>query len=822
MSSYTTSLKHVLRRLARSPLFTAVTLITVAAGVGANTAIFSIVYGVLLKPLPYTQSERLVAIWETSTMVNLKEINASPSTYFTYREEGRVFEDSGAWRTDSVSVTGMGEPEHVTSLMVTDGVLPILGVQPTLGRWFTRKDDTPGSPQTVMLTYGYWQRKFGGDRSVLGRRLVIDGEAHEVIGVMPQPFRFMNRKTELILPLRFDRAKVFVGNFSYQSVARLMPGVTIAQANADVARMLPIMLRKFPPAPGISVKMFEDLHLGAAVRPLKNDVVGDVGKLLWVLMGTVGIVLFIACANVANLLLVRAEGRQQELAIRAALGAGWGQIARELLLESTALGLAGGALGLGVAYAVVRLVVALGPSNLPRLDNIAIDPTVLLFALGISLAAGLLFGLAPVLKYAGPRLGSALRDGGRTLSMGRERHRARNALVVVQVALALVLLISSGLMIRTFQALNRVQPGFTHPEQILSLRLSIPYSQVPKAEQVVRVFEGIAQRIAAVPGVQSVALTNSITMDGYDNNDPIFPEDRPYSEGQIPPLRRFKSLSPGLFHTMGNPLLAGRDLTWTDIYDQRPVVMVSENLAREYWRDPAHAVGKRIRENPKGPWREIIGVVGNERDNGVSQPAPTIVYWPLIVKDFWGDPVSVRRTMVFAIRSPRTGSATFTHDIRQAVWAGNPDLPIFDLRTVQEIYDKSMARTSFTLVMLAIAAGMALLLGIIGIYGVISYSVSQRTREIGIRIALGAPHGQVTQMFVRHGFLLAAIGVGFGLAAAAALTHLMSALLFDVKPIDPLTYSVVPLVLALAVMLASYFPARRATAIEPVDALRAE
>jgi putative ABC transport system permease protein len=822
MPLYTTSLKHVMRRLARSPMFTAVTLITVAAGVGANTAIFSIVHGVLLKPLPYPDSDRLAAIWETTTMGNLKEVNACPATYFTFREEGRVFQDSGVWRSDSYSITDAGDPEQVSALEVTDGTLQAIGIQPVLGRWFTQKDDTPGTPQTVILMYGYWQRKFGGNPSVLGKRIIADGEAREIIGVMPQSFRFMNRKAEFILPLRFDRAKIFIGNFSYQAVARLKPGVTIAQANADVDRMLPLMLRKFPPAPGLDVKIFEDLHLGSSVRPLKNDVVGDIGKVLWVLMGTVGIVLFIACANVANLLLVRAEARQQELAIRAALGAGWGQIARELLLESTALGLVGGALGLGVAYSVLRLILALGASNLPRVADITINSTVMLFALAVSLVASLVFGLVPVFKYAGPRLGSALRDGGRTLSAGRERHRARNILVVVQVSLALVLLISSGLMLRTFQALNRVQPGFTHPEEILTFRLSIPDKQVPEPERVVRTFEGVMKRLSAIPGVQSVALTNSVTMDGNDNNDPIFPEDHPYSDRQIPPLRRMKFLSPGLFHAMGNPLLAGRDFTWTDIYDKRTVGIVSENLAREYWRDPAAAIGKRIRENPKGPWREIVGVVANERDNGVSQPAPTIVYWPMMMCDFWDNGTMVRRTMAFAVRSSRTGTAAFTNDVRQAVWAGSPDLPIYDLRTVKETYDKSMARTAFTLVMLAIAAGLALLLGVVGIYGVISYSVSQRTREIGIRIALGAPQRQVTNMFVRHGFMLAAIGVGCGLAAAAALTRLMSALLFEVKPIDPVTYALVPLVLAAAVLLASYLPARRATAIAPVDALRAE
>jgi predicted permease len=539
-------------------------------------------------------------------------------------------------------------------------------------------------------------------------------------------------------------------------------------------------------------------------------------------MGVVGIVLFIACANVANLLLVRAEGRQQELAIRAALGAGRSRIARELLLESVSLGVVGGALGLGLAYAGVHLLVAVGPANLPRLDELSIDIPVLLFTVVISLIAGVVFGLAPVFKYAGPQLGTSLREGGRTLSEGRERHRARSTLVVVQVALALVLLISSGLMIRTFQALKHVQPGFTAPEEILTFHVYIPEAQVPEPDRAARMYGEMLQRIAAVPGVQSVGLSNSITMEGENDNDPIFAEDRPDSGARIPPLRRFKFISPGLFKTMGNPVVAGRDMTWTDIYRKRQVVLVSENFAREYWGSPAAAIGKRIHENPKAPWREIIGVTGGERDDGVDQKPPTIVYWPMIIKDFWGQPVTVQRSESFAIRSSRTGSSSFLAEVRRAVWAVNSNVPIAEVRTVKEIYDKSMARTSFTLLMLAIAAGMALLLGIVGIYGVISYSVSQRTREIGIRMALGAQQAAVRRMFVRHGLLLTSLGVVCGLAAAVAVTRLMSALLFQISPVDPVTYVAVPVVLVAATLLASYVPARRATVIDPVDALRME
>ena len=816
-------MKHVVRRLLKSPVFTVVTLVTLAVGIGANTAIFSVVSGVLLKPLPFPEPDQLVAIWLTAPGINLKEVNASPATYFTFREEGQVFQDIGLWSGGAVSVTGNAEPERADALFVTDGTLPILGVQPALGRLFSRQDDTPRNPETAMLSYGYWQRRFGGETTVIGRRILVDGRAREVIGVLPQGFRFMNQAPSVILPLQFDRNRVFIGNFSYQAVARLKPGMTVSQANADVARMLPMMLQRFPPAPGVSLKMFEDVRLGPSVRLLKNDVVGDIGKVLWVLMGTVGIVLFIACANVANLLLVRAEGRQQELAIRTALGASWSQIARELLLESATLGVVGGALGVGLAYGALRLLKATGPANLPRLDEIGIDPTVLLFAAAISLVAGLLFGLLPVFRYAGRNVDTALREGGRTASEGRQRHVARSTLVVVQVALSLVLLVSSGLMIRTFRALKQVQPGFTAAEEILTLRVSIPEAQVREPERVVRMYEEMMWKIAAIPGVRSVGLSSSITMDGNTSGDPLFPEDRPYVEGQqLPPIRRFKYIVPGFFETMGNPLLAGRDLTWTDLHEKRHVVLVSENLAREYWKSPEAAIGKRVRETLKAPWREIVGVVGNERDNGVHEKAPGIVYLPMIVRESYGNPVMVRRGLAFAIRSGRTGSASFLQEVRQAVWSVNPDLPIASVRTVKEIYDRSLARTSFTLVMLAIAAGMALLLGVVGIYGVISYSVSQRTREIGIRIALGAPQERIRRMFVVHGLLLAGIGVGCGLGAAMALSRVMTALLFEVNPLDPLTYGTVAVVLVMAAFLASYLPARRATGIAPVDALRAE
>ena len=822
MSGFGTQLKHVLRRLMRSPMFTVVTLLTIAIGVGANSAIFSVINGVLLKPLPYPEPDRLVGVWQTAPGLDIKDLNASPSDYFTFREENHTFQQFGIWNGDSVSITGLAAPEQVQAIDMTSGVLEAFGVQPALGRWFTLKDEVQGNPETVILTHGYWQRKFGGDPSVIGRRIVADGKAREIIGVMPQSFRFLDQKPELFFPLQFERAKVFLGNFSYVAIARLKPGVTLAQVNADVARMIPIVNTKFPPPPGFSAKLFEDAHIQHNVRPLKQDVIGELGKVLWVLMASIGVVLLIACANVANLLLVRAEGRQQELAIRTALGAGSRQIAREFLVESVFLGVLGGAAGLGLAYAALRLLVSLAPSSLPRLENITIDPLVLLFTLALSLVAGVLFGLMPVFKFAAPSVMAALRAGGRTLSQSKESHRARNTLVVLQVALAVILLISSGLMIRTFQALRHVQPGFTSPRELQTLAVFIPESQVKEPERVVRMHQEILRKVSAIPGVSSAAFANSVPTDGNNSTDLLYAEDRTYAEGQVPPLRRFKFVAPGFFQTMGTRLIAGRDYTWTDIYDQRLFVMISENMARELWRNPAAAIGKRIREGMKDPWREIIGVVADIRSDGADQKPPTTVYWPLIMKNFWGNEKFIERRAVFAIRSSRAGSESFIKEIRQAIWSVNPDVPLASIRTLEQVYRGSMARSSFTLVMLAIAGGMALLLGVIGIYGVISYSVSQRTREMGIRIALGAQQNRITSMVVRHGLLLASIGVAIGLVAAAAVTRIMSSMLFAIRPVDPVTYAAVSAGLLAAAAAASYVPAHRASAVNPVDALRAE
>jgi predicted permease len=785
--------------------------------------VFSVLEAALLKPLPYPEAERLVGVWHSAPGIQIPELNMSPSNYFIYREQGKMFQEIGMYRGDSVSITGVAEPEQVPALQVSDGTLTILGVQPIGGRGFSKEDDTPGAPDTAMLSYGYWQKRYGGDPNAVGKTIVVDGKGRQIIGILPHKFHFLDQDdAAIVIPFQLDRNKTHLGNFSYEALAKLKPGATLEQANADVARMLPIVMSSFPAPEGFSIKLFEDAHIAPNLRPLKKDVVGDAGSVLWIVMASIGMVLLIACANVGNLLLVRVEGRRPELALRAALGAGRGRIAGELMFESLTLGLISGLTGLGLAYAALRVFLAMAPGGIPRIHEIGIDGSVLLFTLSVSALASLLFGSIPVFKYGGSQLSTGIRKGGRSLSQSREQHRARSALVVVQVALALVLLICSGLMIRTFHALTKVNPGFVRPVELQSFRIAIPETQVKENERVVRMHEEILDKLAAIPGVSSVGIGTKIPMNGDGWVDPIFVEGHNYGEGELPPLRRFKFVSPGFTATMGIALIAGRDITWEDTYKKIPVAMISENMAKEYWPDATSALGKRIRVSTNDDWREIVGVVSNVYDDGVNKEPSKSVYWPLLMDRFEGETAFAMRDVAYVMRSPRAGSQSFSTDVRQAVWAVNPNLPLADVHTQEYFYRKSMARTSFTLIMLGAAGSMGLLLGVVGIYGVIAYSVSQRTREIGIRMALGAQRKMLTGMFVWHGLVLTGMGVACGLVVAFMVLRLMSTLLFRVSPADPMTYAAVSLGLVVTAFVASYLPSRRAATVDPVEALRAE
>jgi predicted permease len=831
LESIWADVKHACLRLGKAPGFAATVILTLAIGIGANTAVFSVLNSVLIKPLPYPKAEELVGVWLTAPgaagLANFSEgLRLSPSMYFTYAEQNRTFQSLGVWTTGTANITGVAHPEQVQTALISDGVLETLSVPPAIGRWLSHADQNPHGSKAVMLSYGYWQRRFGGDRSVIGRNITIDAQPREIVGVMPQGFRMVNADFDVIAPLAFDRNKQILAGFGYQGIARLKQSVTIAQADADITRMLPIWMDSWSNGPGSNSHFYENWRITPALLLLKQEVIGGISGLLWVVMGTLGVVMLIACANVANLVLVRTDSRQQEFAIRVALGAGRARIARDLLTESVLLGLLGGTLGVGVACEGLRLLVAVGPANLPRLSEISLDTRALVFTLALSLLSGLLFGLIPVLKYAGARSFAALQGSGRTASVSQDRHRSRNILVVAQVAMALVLLVSAGLMIRSFAALRNVDPGFSDAKHLQTMRIAIPDSLVADPRMVVRIQNNIVDKLAAIPGVASVGFASEMPMEGIESGwDQILVEGESYA-GVVPPLRLYKYVAPGFFHTAGTRMIAGRELTWPEIYDLRPVAIVSENLARELWGTPSAAVGKRFRQLPSMPWFEVVGVVQDVRENGVHETAPAIVYWPTMTNNLQGPgPVGAMRAVTFVVRSDRTGTESFLKEIQQAVWSVNSNLPLASVRTMQDIYGQSLARTSFTLVMLAIAGAMALALGIIGIYGVISYAVSQRTREIGIRLALGAEKNTIVRMVIAEGLRLAGVGVVVGAVSALLLARLVSAfsqLLYGVRPSDPITFVTVSVTLTIVATLACYLPARRAASIEPMHALRAE
>jgi predicted permease len=832
LDTFGRDLRLALRAMRRRPGFTLAVVLTLALGIGANTAIFGVVDGVLIKPLPYPNAGELVSIKQVAPGLNVSALGMSPTQYFTYRGEGRVFQNIGLYGDGGTTITGIGEPEQARLLAVTYDVLQALGVQPQLGRLFTEADARPSPGRfapMVILTHAYWQRRFGGDRSVIGRRLTADSDPVEVIGVMPEGFRFLDMEpaAEVIALIAFDRSRLTIGGFNYSSLARLKPGVMLADANADIARMMPIWLNAWPTPPNTAGRQeLEKWRITTVARPLKDEVVGGVGDMLWVLMATIGIVLLIACANVANLMLVRSESRRQEFAVRTALGARRGDIVREVLVESVMLSLIGGALGVAVGYVGINVVVATAPTTLPRVEDISLDPRVVAFAIVASLLSCLLFGTLPALRHAAQH-GAPIAGAPRGASTSRERQRARNALVVVQVALALVLLVASGLMIRTFVALLNVEPGFAAAADVQTARVWVPPNQVREPERVTRMQQEILDKVAALPGVKAAAFASAVPMEGPLRVwlSPVFVEGKDYSPGTTPPLRRMKTVSPGYFAAIGTRMIAGRDIRWSDIYVRAPVVIVSENLAREVWGSPAAALGQRIRDSAPTStdlWREIVGVVEDVHEDALYQAAPAFVYWPTMMENFGGNRLFAMRAVNLVIRSDEAGRESLLNGVRNGVWSVNSNMPVFLVRTMKDLYDQSMARTSFALIMLAIAAAMALALGVIGIYGVIAFVVAQRSREIGIRLALGAAPTALMRMFVGQGLVLTAVGAGVGLVTAIALTQWMSSLLFGVKRLDPATYAAVLGVLATAAAMASYVPARKAAAVDPVETLTAE
>jgi predicted permease len=660
LESLLADLKHVFRRLGRSPGFAITVVLTLAIGIGANTAVFSVVNSVLLRPLPYPHSEELAALWMNAPgaggLANYDSgLQLSPSMYLTFARHNHSFESMGVWQMRNANVTGIAQPDEVNAAFLSDGVLQTLRVPAALGRWFTAADQDPRGAKTVMLSYGYWRRRFGSDRSVIGRSLQVDGQTRVILGVMPQGFRMVDQEFDLLVPVAFDPTNQKLGGFGYMGIARLKRGVSLAQADADVSRLISVWMDSWTNGPHTNPHYYEVWKITPNFRPLKQQVIGNVGNLLWVVMTTVGVVMLIACVNVANLMMVRAETRHQELSIRAALGAGRARIVRELLTESVLLGLMGGVASIAVAYAGLRLLAAMGPTDLPRLSEVSFDGGSLGFTLALAVFSGLLFGSIPALKYARMKGSSMMVGAHRTASAGRARQRSRNALVTAQVAMALVLLVSAALMIRTFVAMRSVEPGFADAPHVETMNIFIPEQTAKDPHTVAVMQRQISDRLAAIPGVASVGFGAAMPMDGNDPNwDLISVEGKAYPGGEGP-LQLYNYVSPGYFQTLGTRQVAGRDFTWDDLEQVRPMVVVSESFARENWGSAQAAIGKRVRKYQGSPWQEVIGVVQDVHVHGVDEKAPAIIYWPAMFYDRFATPPQQDglRFVSFAIHSSR-------------------------------------------------------------------------------------------------------------------------------------------------------------------------
>lgn len=814
MTRLLADIRLAIRSLRCSPTFTIVTLFTLALGIGANTAIFSVVNSVLLKPLNYPDSERVLSINFTAPELGFPIIPFSEDFYVLMRDQQKTLDALAMYNQDNVNLVGEGDPIRVVGANVTPSMFDVLRVPAALGRTLTAADAEPGAEPVAVVAHELWQERFGGDANVLQRTEDMDGVMRRVVGVMPPGFSFPGTDTRIWKPYSLDEANPAVGAFSNPGLGRMAAGMTVDVVTDDVDAML---ARLFEDNDNYPAALIEQAQFAPLISELKETVVGDVRQALLVVLGTVGLVLLIACANVANLFLVRAETRQREVTLRAALGAGRGDLARFFLAESLILALSGGALGVALAAIGVRTFTSMAPVAIPRISEIGIDARVLGFTLLISLATGVLFGIFPMLRRQVRDLASSLREGGRSITTAQGPLSARNVLVVAQVALALVLLVGSGLMMRSFQALRMVDPGFV-AEGVLAVQIALPGSEYPDAEQRLGFWTAARDRAAALPGVTSVGVINNVPM-GWGRSAGSFDiEDFPTDDTSLPPLAEKKRVLAGFFETMGIPLVEGRYMTDADGAGRFRGVVVSENLARHWWPDES-AVGKRIREGEDEEWFEIVGVVGDVHGTSLEEPAEETIYYPAIAGPEESPVVSANMTLVLRTDGPPT---TLVGPVRNVIREIDPRMPIARSETLAGLLGDSMARTSFTLVMLGIASSAALLLGAIGIYGVISYVVTQRTQEIGVRIALGASSGSVQSMVVRRAMILAAIGIAVGVVGALAASSALSSLLYEINALDPGTYVTVAAALAATALLASWLPALRASSVDPVVALRSD
>ncbi|MCI0488402.1 MAG: ABC transporter permease [Blastocatellia bacterium] len=796
-----------LRMLRKNPGFTFIAVLTLALGIGANTAIFSLVDSILLRPLPYREPDRLVRLIQASPMLGLSTWGVSQADFAAYREQNRSFETMALLTNGGVNLTGEGEPERLQMTNVTADFFKVFGVNPALGRTFHEGEDTPGKTGVCVISYGFWQRRLGGDPNIIGRRLILNNTPTEIVGVMPAEFKFPRLDIELWIPLALDPTRT--APYFFQVVGRLKPGFEVAEAQADTTDVLQNFGRQNPNL-GEAVGLNEGNGPRTIITPLKELVVGKTEKPLLVLLSAVALVLLIACANVANLLLARATSRTREIAVRVALGATPSRVARQLLTESVLLSFIGAVVGTALAGLGIRMLDKLPIDGIARIEEVNLSGGVLAFTAALALLTGLLFGLMPALRAYGMGLTAGMREGGRGSAANR---RTGGALVAAQFALSLILLIGTGLLLKSFQRLQSVDPGFD-PEQTLTMSAALPREKYDTPEKVSQFYRNSIERLRSRPGIQAVGFATSLPFAHDGNADGIIIEGHEPLDGNVKETEQaiLQSVSPGLFQALGIPLLEGRDFEETDNADSLPVAIIDEPLARRYWPE-GDAIGKRIETTGNRQWMTIVGIAGGVNHISLAEEKQPHLYMPMMQ---WPAP---RAFLVVRTGGPPSAAiSTVRAEMKQI----EPDLPIYLVRSMTEIVGQSLSTQRLTNLLLTAFAGLALLLAAVGIYGTMSVYVGSRTKELGIRLALGAEPNHLLWSVLRQGLLLTGAGVAVGIAGALALTQTIESLLFEVSATDPIIFAGIPVLLVMVAMAACYVPARRSARVDPLVALRYE
>jgi predicted permease len=804
------------RSLGKQPRFLIIASLTLALGIGAVTAIFSVVNGVLLEPLPFPHANRLVNIWSTAPGLDFDQFPLSPDLFLFYRKHNQVFEDMALFQGRRVSITESGPPEVVDGAQTTFSYFATLGAGFSHGRPYSADEDRLEAARVAVISHRLWTRRYGGDPQIVGRTIGADGEPTQVVGVAPA---WMDQagSPDVWLPARFNAASPPTGNFGWNALGRLKEGVRPDQAATHLEPLVKRAMTEYIQSANYRA-FLTDGRYRPLVHPMKEDVIGSVREPLWILLGTVAMVLLVACGNVANLCLIRAEGRQREIAVRAALGGSRAGLIRKFLAEALVLAAIGAGLGLLFSAMALPALLQLAPDTIPRLDRVRVDGTVLLVAAASAVVSALIFGLAPAIRYTRPNILACLRHGGRSATDHPGRQRGRHLLVIAQTAMALVLLVGSGLLARSFTKLMRTDQGFV-AGNVLTFRVALPERTYPKAAEVVRVTSQLVDRLAELPSVESAGATTDLPVANSPDGTAFEFEGRPTEAGRLPPIVDYSTVTPGFFATLRMRILRGSDFDSSDLREGARTIIVNKAAADQYWPG-AEAVGRRLRAAASSPadarpWYTVRGVVADVRQRGLrDEPRPTI-YFPL---NETGE--RAPRAFTYVLRGPNVRAQA--EAVRQAVWGINPDLPLASVQTMQEVVERSVTQFSFTMLTLGIAAGVALLLGAIGLYGVLSYAVSLRTREIGVRLALGAPPSRVRRSVMASAAGITAIGLVVGAAGAAGLTRLLSGLLFETTPLDAATFAGMSALLFAVALLAAYLPARKAASVSPMEAMRSE